>query len=93
MEEKEIKTIQNIIVKDRKVCELEGVKKLDSFDNREFLIDTTNGYVHIKGNNLSLGVMDMEKGILSIFGMIDSIAFLDKSKSDKKEGFFSKIFK
>ena len=35
----------------------------------------------------------MEKGILSIFGTIDSIVFLDKSKSDKKEGFFTKLFK
>ena len=93
MEEQMVKSIQNIVVKDRKVCELEGVKKLDSFDNKEFLIDTTSGYVHINGNNLSLGVMDMEKGILSIFGTIDSIVFLDKSKSDKKEGFFTKLFK
>ena len=93
MDEKEIKPVQNIVLKDRKVCELEGVKKLDSFDSKEFLIDTTNGYVHVKGSNLSLGIMDMEKGILSIFGMIDSVVFLDKSKSDKKEGFFTKLFK
>ena len=83
----------SIYLCERKEVIIEGVVKLDSFDNKEFLIDTTSGYVHIKGNNLSLGVMDMEKGILSIFGTIDSIVFLDKSKSDKKEGFFTKLFK
>lgn len=52
-----------------------------------------NGYIHVKGEGLSLGTMDMEKGLISIFGRIDSLSFLAKSKSDKKEGFFSKLFK
>lgn len=94
MENQEIvKPSQNISIKDRKVCEIEGVKKLDSFDDKEFLIDSVNGYIHVKGEGLSLGTMDMEKGLISIFGRIDSLSFLAKSKSDKKEGFFSKLFK
>lgn len=93
MENQEVKPNQYIVLKDRKVLEVDGVKKLDSFDEKEFLIDTVNGYVHVKGNNLALGTMDMEKGFISILGNVDSFAFLAKSKSEKKESFFSKIFK
>lgn len=93
MENQEIKPNQNIFIKDRKVCEIEGVKKLDSFDDKEFLIDSINGFIHVKGSGLSLGTMDMDKGVLSIFGTIDSLTFLAKGKQEKKEGFFSKIFK
>ncbi len=94
MENQEVvKPNQNISIKDRKVCEIEGVKKLDSFDDKEFLIDSVNGYIHVKGEGLSLGLMDMEKGLISISGKIDSLSFLTKSKFDRKEGFFSKLFK
>ncbi len=93
MENQEIKPNQNIFIKDRKVCEIEGVKKLDSFDDKEFLIDSINGFIHVKGSSLSLGTMDMDKGVLSIFGTIDSLTFLAKGKQEKKEGFFNKLFK
>lgn len=93
MENQDIRPNQNIVIKDRKVVEIEGVKKLDSFDNKEFLIDTINGYVHVKGVNLSLGTMDMDKGFISIFGTIDFLSYLVKSKSDRKESFLSKVFK
>ena len=51
------------------------------------------GYLHVKGVDLSLGTMDMDKGFLSIYGTIDSLSYLNKTKSDKKEGFFTKLFK
>lgn len=93
MENQEIRPSHKIEVRDRKVLEITGVKKLDSFDQKEFLIDTEKGYVHVKGNELSLGVMDMEKGFLSIFGTIDSFSYLVKSKNEKKESFLAKVFK
>ena len=88
-----IKNIDNVIyIRNRKRIELKGVKKLDSFDKKEFLLDTTLGYLHIKGKDLSLGAMDMEKGELAIEGVFSSLAYLDNSK-EKKEGFLKKLFK
>ena len=54
----------SICVYERKEIIIEGVKKLDSFDKNEFLISTTKGFLHIKGKELVLGNMDMEKGTL-----------------------------
>ena len=93
MDNQEVKPTQSILIKDRKVVEIDGVKKLDSFDSKEFLLDTVNGFVHVKGNELSLGTMDTEKGTLTIYGTIDSISYLAKNRQDKKESFFAKVFK
>ena len=82
-----------VTIKNREVVELTGVIKLDSFTHVEFLVQTELGYLHIKGSNLSLGLMDMEKKTLTIQGTIDSVAYVGKSKEVTKESFFKKIFK
>ncbi len=94
MEEKVISKKHSICVYERKEIVIEGVNKLDSFDKNEFLINTTKGYLHIQGNELTLGNMDMEKGIISINGNVDSLIYLNSTnKNQKKEGFFKKLFK
>lgn len=91
MEENNIQK-QIITIKDRKCLFVEGVRKVDSFDAKEFLVDTILGYLHIKGDELSLGSMNMDKGTLLINGRIDSCSYLD-NKEKKKEGFLKTIFK
>ena len=81
-----------IKVENRKRCELEGVKKLDSFDDKEFLVETYLGYLHIKGKDLSLGNMNMDEGLLTINGTIDSLNYLNKNTS-KEGSFIKKLFK
>ena len=39
----------NVIIKDRKVMELTGVKQIDSFDSSEFLLETAQGWMVIQG--------------------------------------------
>lgn len=84
----------SIVTCERKDIIIEGVIKLDSFDKSEFLLETTKGYLHVKGHNLTLGNMDMEKGNLTIEGNIDAIIYLNGNNSNKeKEGFWKKLFK
>lgn len=83
-----------ITIASRTSVELTGVTKLDSFDSDEFLIETILGHVHIAGQKLALGTMDLQKGILSIKGdRVDSVQYVGKTKDKSKEGFFSKLFK
>lgn len=90
MEDKKLNSL--IKIENRKECYIDGVSKLDSFDDKEFLVDTVLGFLHIKGKNLTLGTMDMENGQLLIKGEIDSLSYLGKT-SNKEGGFFKKIFK
>ncbi|MCH5171402.1 MAG: sporulation protein YabP [Erysipelotrichales bacterium] len=83
-----------IVIRDRKTLDLEGITKLDSFDSKEFLLDTNLGYLHVTGSDLELGNMNMEKGLITIKGMIDSVHFMNKGKTSAgKENFFTKLFK
>ena len=48
--DKDLITSNHIIsITERKNINLTGVKKIDSFDNQEFLMDTIMGYIIIKG--------------------------------------------
>ena len=84
----------NIVLKDRKVLELSGVKRIESFDTYEFLIETSLGYLNIIGNELCLVKLDQEANEVSIRGHIDSLSYvLDKKKSNKQDKGFSKLLK
>lgn len=82
-----------LLINNRESMDLNGVIKLDSFNQNEFLVETELGYLNIKGTNLSLGLMDMDKGTLSIQGRIDSLSYVKKDKETDKESFLKKLFK
>lgn len=82
----------NINMIDRKNIAISGVKKIDSFDDKEFILETTMGLMNIKGNELEIIKLDTYQGNVAIKGIINSIIYLD-SKKEKEESFLSKIFK
>lgn len=71
---------------------LSGVKKIDNFDNTEFLLDSVMGNIQIKGNNLEVNLLDTDKGEVKIKGKISSIIYTDYRK-ENKESIFTKLFK
>ncbi len=83
-----------ITLSERKNIVISGVKKIDSFDNNEFLMDTTLGYLTIKGVELEIIKLDTYQGNVSIKGRIDSISYSDnENKKNKDESFLAKLFK
>ena len=91
-------TIQNynhsVNIVERKSLLITGVKKIDSFDEEEFLMETVMGYLAIKGEGLELLKLDSMQGIVSIKGKINNFAYLDDvSKKDKENGLISRLFK
>ena len=93
---KEIDTTFNhgISISERKNIIITGVKKIDSFDNEEFMLETTLGYLIIKGDELEIIKLDTYQGNVSIKGRIDSLGYLDSNvKKDKDNSFITKLFK
>ena len=82
-----------IDINERKNIFLTGIKKLNSFDDKEFFVDSIMGPILIKGNNLELIKLDTFQGSLSIKGTIDSINYLDELKKNKNESIISRLFK
>ena len=79
---------------ERKNLVISGVKKIDNFDKKQFIIDTIQGYMIVKGDNLELLKLDTIQGNVSIKGLVNSIIYAeDSSKKNKDESIFSRLFK
>jgi len=84
----------NIAISMRKSINLTGVKKIENFDENEFLLETNMGYLMIKGTNLEIIKLDTYQGDVSIKGKVDSLNYLENNKKqEKQESVFSKLFK
>ncbi|WP_110114683.1 sporulation protein YabP [Bacillus sp. CGMCC 1.16541] len=83
----------DLVMKGRRLLDITGVKQVESFDNEEFLLETVMGFLSVRGQNLQMKNLDVEKGIVSIKGKIFDIVYLDEQQSEKAKGFFSKLFK
>src|SRR6185437_11868009 len=83
----------DVIMRSRKLLDITGVKQVESFDNEEFLLETVMGFLAIRGQNLQMKNLDVEKGIVSIKGRVFDISYLDDHSTEKAKGFFSKLFR
>ena len=83
-----------ISLAERKNVVVTGVKKIESFDNEEFLMDTTLGFLSITGEDLEIVKLDTYQGNVSIKGKINSLNYMESAnKKEKEDSVFSKLFK
>ena len=83
-----------VSIAERKNILVTGVKKIEGFDNEEFLMDTTLGFLVIKGSELEIIKLDTYQGNVSIKGNVDSLSYATKGlKKEKDESFLNKLFK
>ncbi len=78
---------------DRKTIYLTGIKKIVSFDNEEFLMESNMGVILLKGESLELNKLDTSDGNVKIKGKINSLSYVDGKSKNKDEGLFTKLFK
>ena len=78
---------------ERKTLVITGVKKIDTFDKVHFVLDTTMGYMVIKGDELELIKLDTLSGNVTIKGTINSMEYLIDNKKSSEEGIISRLFK
>lgn len=84
----------SISIQERKNILITGVKKIDSFDDEEFLLETNMGYIVIKGEDLEIVKLDTYQGNVSIKGKINSLIYMESSnKKEKENSIFNKLFK
>lgn len=82
-----------VSLNERKSIVITGVKKIESFDNEEFLLDTNLGIMHIKGEDLEMIKLDTLEGNVSIKGRINGLNYLEDGTHAKDSNIFSKLFK
>ena len=92
MEEKLEKKGHKLQLNDRKQGIISGVKDVISFDPEIVLLDTYMGLLTVKGKDLHVKRLTLERGEVDIEGEIDSILYTE-SKSTKRAAFASRLFK
>ncbi|WP_242861362.1 sporulation protein YabP [Cellulosilyticum ruminicola] len=79
---------------DRQRLSISGVSDVFSFDENIIELETSRGYVDIKGNGLHIVKMTLDDGELIVEGTIDDLVYHDSQGSGKKKGsIMSKLFK
>ena len=75
MEERQIAKTHKLVINNRKTSMVTGVLDVLSFDLNEILLETEQGMLTIKGADLHVNRLTLEKGEVDIEGRIDSIAY------------------
>lgn len=84
----------SINIVERKNILVTGVKKIESFDNEEFLMETVMGFLVLKGDDLELLKLDTLQGNVSIKGFLKSFAYVDDAtKKEKESSIISRLFR
>jgi sporulation protein YabP len=93
MEEKMTrKHIVNIV--DREKLSLTGVIDVFSFDEGIIELETSEGYIEIKGDGLHIVKMNIDDGDMVVEGTITELIYHDSQGVVKKKGsIMSKLFK
>ena len=95
--EKDNSTINNynhsVSLLERKTLVITGVKKIETFDKLHFILETTMGFMVIKGDGLELIKLDTLAGNVTIKGTIDSISYILENKKKEEDSFFNRLFK
>lgn len=78
----------------RKSCSLTGVNDVLSFDTQEVLLETEQGMLMIKGEDLHVSRLMLDKGEVDVDGKIDSFIYSDVATSGHKaESLLSRLFR
>ena len=83
-----------LILTNRKNANFTGILDVLSFDVAEVLLETELGMLHIKGKDLHVNRLNLEKGEADIEGEIDMITYSKVPEvTGKKEKMFGRIFR
>ena len=78
----------------RKVCNLTGIVDVIAFDVGEILLETDMGMLMMKGSDLHVKRLNLEKGEVDVEGRIDSMTYSEHANvGTKTESFFSRLFR
>lgn len=86
--------IHKIQVTSRNRANITGVNDVLSFDAGEILLATEQGILMIRGQELHVNRLTLEKGEVDVDGRIDSMTYSDETDYGKSaETFISRLFK
>ena len=94
MEERTVSKNHKLVINNRKTSLVTGVNDVLSFDLNEILLETEQGMLMVKGSDLHVNRLSLEKGEVDLSGNIDSVAYSEAgSRGKNEESLFGKLFR
>lgn len=90
--QKEEGTVHKLFITDRSLGSITGVKDVISFDLEEIILETVMGILNIKGSELHVKSINLDRGQVDIEGTVDAVHYAD-TKLMKKQSFVGRLFK
>ena len=91
MEEKASTHQHKMILNNRHSGNFTGILDVLSFDVNEILLETELGMLHIKGKDLHVNRLNLEKGEVDIDGQVDALNYSQVPGIGKKGGILGKL--
>lgn len=84
-----------LMLTNRRSCTINGVNDVLSFDVHEILLETELGMLMIKGEELHVNRLTLDKGEVDIDGKVDSLTYSESSGYNRQKGesILAKLFK
>lgn len=93
MDERQLLKAHKISLNNRISGAMTGVREVISFDGGEIILDTEQGIMIIKGEDLHVTRLTLDKGEVEINGRIDGILYTENDEKKKERGsFLTKLF-
>lgn len=82
-----------LVLFDRKNGQITGVRDVVSFDPQEIVLQTELGRLTIRGKELHVGRLNLEKGEVDLDGQIDSMIYTGKEEAPEGESFLKRLLR
>ncbi len=79
-----------IHVTKRGFMSVSGVDEVVSFDENSVTLISVEGELVVEGENIKIGALDTERGVVTLSGRIDGFFYVSDDKNQKR-GFFSRF--
>ena len=80
-----------VTLRNRKRMDMTSVKEIERFDQEEFFIRTTQGHLLIRGEELRIVHLDVDKGLLTLEGMVKTVQY-DEEEAGLSKSILHKLF-
>lgn len=94
MEDKRLSNVRHqLVLAERERLTLDGVIHVESFDDREIVLETELGGLVVHGDELHIKELNLEKGNLLVSGYVQSVEYLGDSLGKKGKGLLARLFR
>ena len=93
MEEKQSAGVHRVLLENRKKAVITGVQEIHSFNENEVLLLSEAGKILLKGEQLHVRKLNLEKGDAEVEGRVDSLSYLTRKAHKKDESILKRMFR